>query len=155
MSDATIKAIYVRHMIMSTVCEMSHVRRDNLVSRDRDHHLAWSRHIAIYLISIATKRSNAAISHLFGGRDSSTIWHSIDMVKRHLVSSPELAMAVNAVRYCRERSGTQEQFDECLRRATSLLLDAYRRYIAERNAQWSERMRNKPPRPRAEGGKFA
>lgn len=144
----------VPDMVMSIVCNMSGVSRPNLLSRNRVTGLMWPRHIAIYLTRISTKLSLRNISALFGSRVHYTALHSTRTVEHHLVASnPEIKLAVNAVRYCRETRVTADIFEDCLRRAVGMLLDAYKWHVAVRNASWSERIRNNP-RPRREGGKY-
>lgn len=153
---ALTKPIHVRHMIMCIVCELSGVHREQLLSSSRNAHLVWPRHIGMHLMRAATTDSFVAIARRFGGRDHSTASHSIDTVQCNLVEpNPDIALAVNAIRYCRDRGMDPETFEECLRRAARMLLQACMEYIAVRNAKWSEHMRSKPPRLRRDGGKFA
>jgi chromosomal replication initiator protein len=68
--------------IKKLVCEVYHITLDELEGHIRQKHLAWPRHIALYLCTKFTRVSSPALGRLFNGRDHSTVIHSRDVVRK-------------------------------------------------------------------------
>jgi len=60
------------------------VTREEMESARRTARIALSRQVAMYLCRHHTDRSLAAIGQAFGGRDHSTVIHSVDKVERQM-----------------------------------------------------------------------
>jgi chromosomal replication initiator protein len=74
------------------------VRGDALQSRKRTRELTVPRQVAMYLIRELLDAPLVAIGRAFGGRDHSTVIHSIRKVEEELPLHPELALRVEELR---------------------------------------------------------
>ena len=59
--------------------------------------MALSRQVAMYLCRHHTDRSLAAIGQAFGGRDHTTVVHSLSVIERRLREDDRLREAVRTV----------------------------------------------------------
>lgn len=87
------------------VCEEFGVTREEIESARRTARIALSRQVAMYLCRHHTDRSLAAIGQAFGGRDHTTVVHSLGVVERRLREDDRLREAVRTVQ---ERLTRQE-----------------------------------------------
>jgi chromosomal replication initiator protein len=71
---------------------------DGLVSKKRTKELTVPRHVAMYLIRDLLGASLVEIGRLFGGRDHSTVIHSVSKVEEDLRSDQALRERVDALR---------------------------------------------------------
>ncbi|HWP64444.1 MAG TPA: chromosomal replication initiator protein DnaA [Candidatus Limnocylindria bacterium] len=79
------------------VCEQFGVSREDMASARRTARVALSRQVAMYLCRQHTDRSLAAIGEAFGGRDHTTVVHSVAVVERRLREDDRLREAVRSV----------------------------------------------------------
>lgn len=79
------------------VCEEFGVTREELESARRTARIALSRQVAMYLCRHHTDRSLAAIGQAFGGRDHTTVVHSLAVVERRLRDDDRLRESVRIV----------------------------------------------------------
>lgn len=67
--------------IMSEVEHFFHISHEDMVSAKRSRDIASARHIAIYLSRYLTEESLESIGKKFGGRDHTTIMHSVQKIE--------------------------------------------------------------------------
>ena len=84
--------------IRETVALRWQVRADALSSKRRTKDLTIPRQVAMYLIKETLDTSLVRIGELFGGRDHSTVIHSIRKVKDQMKRDPIFREQVNAAR---------------------------------------------------------
>lgn len=83
--------------VTKLVCEEFGVTREEMESARRTARVALSRQVAMYLARRNTDRSLAAIGQAFGGRDHTTVVHSLAVVERRLQVDDRLREAVRTV----------------------------------------------------------
>ncbi len=91
--------------IRELVAQRWRVRPEALSSKRRTKDLAVPRQVAMYLIKEALGTSLVRIGELFGGRDHSTVIHSIRKVEENMERDPQFRQQVEAAR-AELRSGT-------------------------------------------------
>ncbi|MFH1766427.1 MAG: chromosomal replication initiator protein DnaA [Gemmatimonadota bacterium] len=84
--------------IQDTVAKQWGVTNAALCSKRRTKDLTVPRQVAMYLIRELLDRSLVQIGSLFGGRDHSTVIHSIRKVEETIVSDPSFKRKVQALR---------------------------------------------------------
>jgi chromosomal replication initiator protein len=84
--------------IRDTVARRWNVRPEALASKRRTKDLTVPRQIAMYLIKDMLDMSLVRIGDLFGGRDHSTVIHSIRKVEEQIAQDPEFRDDVQAAR---------------------------------------------------------
>jgi len=67
---------------------------DDMIGGKRNQELALPRQIAMYLSRELTSASLPCIGRAFGGRDHSTVLHSIHKIKKLIVSDQRMADTV-------------------------------------------------------------
>jgi chromosomal replication initiator protein len=83
--------------VAKVVCEEFGVTREEIESARRTARVALSRQVAMYLCRHHTDRSLAAIGQAFGGRDHTTVVHSLSVIERRLREDDRLREAVRTV----------------------------------------------------------
>jgi chromosomal replication initiator protein len=76
--------------IMQVVSDYFRIHPEELRGKSRRKEIAYARHIAIYLSRKHTQHALKAIGERFGGRDHSTILHSIEWVESYLHTNRDL-----------------------------------------------------------------
>jgi chromosomal replication initiator protein len=84
--------------IRETVAELWGVRSEQLESKRRTKNLTVPRQVAMFLIKELLDLPLVQIGELFGGRDHSTVIHSIRKVEETMESDPEFAAEVDRAR---------------------------------------------------------
>jgi len=84
--------------IRETVARRWRVRPDALSSKRRTKDLTVPRQVAMYLIKETLGMSLSGIGAVFGGRDHSTVIHSIRKVEKEMESDPGFRSLVEAAR---------------------------------------------------------
>ncbi len=84
--------------IRSTVAELWGVEVDGLVSKRRTKNLTVPRQVAMYLIKDLLDLPLVQIGDLFGGRDHSTVIHSIRKVEEEMAGDADFAGRVERAR---------------------------------------------------------
>jgi chromosomal replication initiator protein len=69
-----------------------------LESKTRKHEVVVPRQVAMYLAKQLTSLSLKSIGLHFGGRDHTTVLHSIQTVEGYLVTDPTIAQAVEQLK---------------------------------------------------------
>ena len=85
-------------VVRRRVAEAWNVSPEALQSPRRTKTLTVPRQVAMYLIKDLFDLSLVEIGRLFGGRDHSTVIHSVAKVEEDLAANPELATRVDALR---------------------------------------------------------
>jgi chromosomal replication initiator protein len=96
--------------IRELVARRWRVRPEALVSKRRTKDLTVPRQVAMYLIKETLGTSLVRIGELFGGRDHSTVIHSIRKVEEHMEKDPDFRREVSAARD-ELQSSTEELHD--------------------------------------------
>jgi chromosomal replication initiator protein len=90
--------------IRETVARRWRVRPEALSSKRRTRDLTVPRQVAMYLIKETLDTSLVRIGELFGGRDHSTVIHSIQRVEDEMERDPTFREQVDAARAeCKNR----------------------------------------------------
>lgn len=84
--------------IQQAVAKEWGVTVDGLRSKTRTKTLTIPRQIAMYLIRELLATQLVEIGNAFGGRDHSTVIHSLEKVQEALLESPELKKRINRIR---------------------------------------------------------
>jgi chromosomal replication initiator protein len=84
--------------IQNTVARRWSVRPEALASKRRTKDLTVPRQVAMFLIKEALDTSLVRIGEMFGGRDHSTVIHSIRKVEQQMAEDPDFRQAVEATR---------------------------------------------------------
>ena len=84
--------------ILKAVASYYHVSLEELKGKQRDKRVVVPRQIAMYLLRAETDLSLVDIGKLFGGRDHSTVLHSLEKMESELSSDSGFARDVAAVR---------------------------------------------------------
>jgi chromosomal replication initiator protein len=71
-------------IIQNIVCEYYHISIADLKSKNRSHHIAFPRHMAIYICKQILPLSLSKIGEEFGDRDHSTILSSIKKIESEM-----------------------------------------------------------------------
>jgi chromosomal replication initiator protein len=85
-------------LVRRRVAEAWGVTPDLLQSKKRTKNLTVPRQVAMYLIKEAFDLSLVEIGKLFGGRDHSTVIHSIGKVEEDMRADPDLRERIDAIR---------------------------------------------------------
>ncbi len=84
--------------VREAVAEAFGVPVEGLVSGRRSRHLAIPRQVAMYLIKQLLDLTYVEIGELFGGRDHSTVIHSVTKVERMAQEDPEFRTRLESIR---------------------------------------------------------
>ena len=84
--------------IQRVVAEYYNVTVDDLKSKKRVATIAFPRQIAIYLSRTLTDESFPRIGMLFGGRDHSTVIHSVDKIQNEIKNNKQLEDIINELK---------------------------------------------------------
>ncbi|MBX6331995.1 MAG: chromosomal replication initiator protein DnaA [Gemmatimonadaceae bacterium] len=90
-------------VIQQAVAKEWGVTTDGLRSKSRTKHLTVPRQVAMYLIRDLLGLQLVEIGSAFGGRDHSTVIHSLEKVEETLKADPAFAQRVKAVRATLEK----------------------------------------------------
>lgn len=81
--DTAHKVIHI-DTIQDVVEEFYHVSHEELIGPKRSREIAFARHVAVYLANSLCDLSATAVGEQFGGRDHSTIIHSLKVVEKKI-----------------------------------------------------------------------
>ncbi|MBY0462052.1 MAG: chromosomal replication initiator protein DnaA [Alphaproteobacteria bacterium] len=84
--------------IQKRVCEFYNIKISDLLSSRRLQNIARPRQIAIYLSKLLTSKSLPEIGRKFGGRDHTTVLHSVRKVQEFCQSDREFANDIDILR---------------------------------------------------------
>lgn len=96
--DNTIESILVKNtkimtskLIMQVVAKFFNIKVTDLTSDKRSTTIAFPRQIAMYLCRKLTSESFPKIGTEFGGKDHSTVMHSVEKIEQEIKNNPDLA----------------------------------------------------------------
>ena len=84
-------------VIINYICKYYNIEEDILRGQSRAREAVVPRQIAMYLIRRMTNISQSDIGKEFGGRDHSTVIHSLDKVEKQMRSDPAFAEVVKEI----------------------------------------------------------
>jgi chromosomal replication initiator protein len=84
--------------IQQTVAKEWGVTVDGLRSKTRTKTLTTPRQIAMYLVRELLSTQLVEIGNAFGGRDHSTVIHSLEKVQQSITQDPDLKTRINRIR---------------------------------------------------------
>lgn len=84
--------------IQQVVAEYYNITIEDLKSKKRKATIAFPRQVAIYLCRTLTDESFPKIGIQFGGRDHSTIMHSVDKIDNELKTNPQFKQILDALK---------------------------------------------------------
>ncbi|MDD4803165.1 MAG: chromosomal replication initiator protein DnaA [Syntrophomonas sp.] len=80
--------------IQKEVCSFYGISLTELLSKKRNKQLVYPRQVAMFLCRKLTDASFPLIGDQFGGRDHTTVMHSVDKIEKEKKESPELTSAL-------------------------------------------------------------
>ncbi|MGE5617724.1 MAG: chromosomal replication initiator protein DnaA [Sphingomonadaceae bacterium] len=84
--------------IVAAVAQFYHVSEDELRGKQRDRRVVLPRQVAMYLLREETELPLVEIGNLLGGRDHTTVLHSVEKVAAELNNGGALVKDINALR---------------------------------------------------------
>ena len=79
------------------VAEYYGITTEDLDSSKRSRNISYPRHIAVFLIRKEIGLSYPAIGKLFGGKDHTSMMHSVEVIEEEIKYSKELKLAFNGI----------------------------------------------------------
>jgi chromosomal replication initiator protein len=83
--------------IQQLVADRFGLTREELLSQNRTHRIAWPRQVAMYLAREHTQETLPSIGARFGGRDHTTVLHACRRTATRIVEDPEAGEAVRSL----------------------------------------------------------
>ena len=96
MTDSRPVSVIVNRIIAETARTYG-VPQEDIVSKKKDAKTAKARHVAIYIVRENTDLTQKEISSFFGGRDRTTILHSIESMTAEVERDPSLKKTIDAI----------------------------------------------------------
>lgn len=84
--------------IQRIVAEYFQVSVEDMKSKKRSANLAFPRQVAMYLCRKLTNESFPKIGIEFGGKDHSTVMHSVEKIEKEIISNKELANIIEKLK---------------------------------------------------------
>ena len=84
--------------IQQVVAEYYNITVEDLKSKKRKASIAFPRQVAIYLCRNMTDESFPKIGLQFGGRDHSTVMHSVDKIDEELKTNPQFKSVIDSLK---------------------------------------------------------
>ena len=84
--------------IQRIVADYYHITVDDLKSKKRSTQVAFPRQVAMYLTRVLTNESFPKIGIEFGGRDHSTVMHSIDKIEKEINKNSQLKKIIETLK---------------------------------------------------------
>lgn len=91
--------------IQKTVCDYYNISLDDLKSKSRKKEIVIARQVAMFLSKGYTNHSLKSIGYHFGGRDHSTVIHSVQSVDDMIDTNPEFSFSIDELRKKLKRLG--------------------------------------------------
>lgn len=101
LKDYLSKSSFVKNniqKIQQVVAEYYNITVEDLKSKKRKAEIAFPRQVAIYLCRTLTDESFPKIGIQFGGRDHSTVMHSVDKIDSELKTNPQFKDIIDALK---------------------------------------------------------
>ncbi|MCX8083759.1 MAG: chromosomal replication initiator protein DnaA [Calditerrivibrio sp.] len=84
-------------MIINKVCEFFNIKQSEIKSKNRNRLISYPRQICMYLLREKLHISLQDIANIFGGRNHSTVLHSIKEIQNRLNTDQELKTVLNTI----------------------------------------------------------
>lgn len=101
LKDYLSKSSFVKNniqKIQQVVAEYYNITVEDLKSKKRKADIAFPRQVAIYLCRTLTDESFPKIGIQFGGRDHSTVMHSVDKIDNELKTNPQFKGVIDTLK---------------------------------------------------------
>ncbi len=85
------------HKIQKIVSEYFQITVEDMKSKKRSSNIAFPRQIAMYLCRTLTNESFPKIGTEFGGKDHSTVMHSVEKIEKEIKTNKELANIIDKI----------------------------------------------------------
>jgi len=86
------------HRIQKIVSEYFQITVEDIRSKKRSSNISFPRQIAMYLCRKMTSESFPKIGTEFGGKDHSTVMHSVDKIEEEIKVNPDLAKIIEKLK---------------------------------------------------------
>ena len=86
------------HRIQKVVAEYFQISVEDIRSKKRSSNIAFPRQIAMYLCRKLTSESFPKIGTEFGGKDHSTVMHSVEKIENEIKVNPDLANIIEKIK---------------------------------------------------------
>lgn len=86
------------HKIQKVVSEYFQITVEDIKSKKRSSNIAFPRQIAMYLCRTLTNESFPKIGTEFGGKDHSTVMHSVEKIEKEIKSNKELSNIIEKIK---------------------------------------------------------
>lgn len=100
LKDYFVKSIVSKNKIdqvMQLVANNYNITVENLKSKKRVSSISVPRQIAMYICRTVLEESLPKIGIEFGGKDHTTVMHSVDKIKNEIEKNPELKVEINKI----------------------------------------------------------
>lgn len=88
----------IQDRVIAVVCRATGVSRAEIVGRRRSEHIAFARHVVVFLLREFTPMTRSQVGMLLGGRDHGTMFNSERAVRDAMQTSPDARRLVEACR---------------------------------------------------------
>lgn len=86
------------HRIQKMVSEYFQITVEDIRSKKRSSNISFPRQIAMYLCRNMTSESFPKIGTEFGGKDHSTVMHSVEKIEQEMKQNPDLAKIIEKLK---------------------------------------------------------
>jgi chromosomal replication initiator protein len=84
--------------IIRVAADYYHLTQNDLKGKKKTQNIVFPRQIAMYIAREMTDYSTTEIGQAFGGRDHTTVMHSIDKIKAQLLTDPTLDSTIESLK---------------------------------------------------------
>ena len=84
--------------VISEISREWEVSAENIRSKKRDKNIVTARQVAMYILRQLTNLSLEEIGDYFGGKDHSTVFHSLQVIEERIENDPMLKSRVEEVK---------------------------------------------------------
>ena len=84
-------------VVIHHICKYYNIEEETIRGKNQSHDVANARQIAMYLIRRMTKLSLADIGKEFGGKDHTTVLHSLRKVEKQMNTDPSFKETINEI----------------------------------------------------------
>ena len=84
-------------IIVHHICKYYNIDEDTIRGKSQNHEVANARQIAMYLIRRMTKMTLSDIGREFGGKDHTTVLHSLRKVEKQMNADPSFRETINEI----------------------------------------------------------
>ena len=86
------------HRIQKIVSEYFQISVEDIRSKKRSSNISFPRQIAMYLVRTLTNESFPKIGTEFGGKDHSTVMHSVEKIENEIKVNKDLANIIEKLK---------------------------------------------------------